>query len=397
MLWLTLLLLISPAWFFLILPWLKKNDEKQLPAEHMSMLLRDRLRELEGEYQTGFISESQYAQMKDETQAMFVAKSAGTRMPPPVRRRHVLPAILLLVIGITASMFVYLNTSEGYHTLLAMEKINQNVEQLLTNIEILEKRLEQTPDDLDGWKLLAEAHRVLGQYTAAAEAYERLEELAELSDVEIILDYAESLIMSENNYSKVQILLDRALSRDADNNKATFLYGVLNFNRNEYQQALIHWEGLYAASSDQMPTEMRDTLANMIVEARKRSAETMLEQNEQVDGSLHLIVRLHADLAELVAPENIIFVYVRAVDGPPMPLAVKRITVADLPAELTLDDNDTMIEGMSLSQFDEVNIFARVSRSGEARQQAGDLIGSQHLVLSDNPGEVVIDINEIVK
>jgi cytochrome c-type biogenesis protein CcmH len=107
-------------------------------------------------------------------------------------------------------------------------------------------------------------------------------------------------------------------------------------------------------------------------------------------------VRIAPDLKAKVSPDDTVFVFARAAQGPPMPLAVKRVKARELPLEFALDDSMAMAPGMQLSGFPRVIVGARVSKSGSATPQAGDLQGASAPVANDASGVSVV-IDSVVK
>jgi len=108
------------------------------------------------------------------------------------------------------------------------------------------------------------------------------------------------------------------------------------------------------------------------------------------------LVNLAEPLRQIAAPQDAVFIYAKAMSGPPMPLAVKRLTVADLPVQVTLRDSDAMIPSMTLSSFDQVVVGARISKSGNPVAQTGDLFVEVSGVDSSNPPkDMVLTINQV--
>jgi cytochrome c-type biogenesis protein CcmH len=113
--------------------------------------------------------------------------------------------------------------------------------------------------------------------------------------------------------------------------------------------------------------------------------------------SIRVKVGLAAALKSKASPEDVVFIFARAASGPPMPLAIVRKKVKDLPVEVTLDDSMSMVEGMNLSAFDQLVIGARVSKSGQAMPQPGDLQGLTRPLAAENEGVYAVEIGEVVK
>jgi cytochrome c-type biogenesis protein CcmH len=189
-------------------------------------------------------------------------------------------------------------------------------------------------------------------------------------------------------------LVTRALAIDADQWKALALAGTAAFERNDYAGAVAYWERLRKVLPPD--SEMRQSVEASIAEAHalagtKPAPETAKAQRAfpaRVAGK----VSLARALAARAAPTDSVFIYARAVSGPPMPLAVLRKQVRDLPLDFTLDDSMAMAPNLRLSDFPEVVVGARVSRSGTATAQSGDLQGQSNPVKVGTTGiAVVID------
>lgn len=120
-----------------------------------------------------------------------------------------------------------------------------------------------------------------------------------------------------------------------------------------------------------------------------------LTVSAHADTSIKGKVSMGAALAAKTAPEDTVFIFARAAQGPRIPLAVARIKVKDLPYRYTLDESMAMSPQMTLAQFPEVKIFARVSKAGEATPRSGDLEGSS-AVIKTGSKDVNVVINTVM-
>jgi cytochrome c-type biogenesis protein CcmH len=114
----------------------------------------------------------------------------------------------------------------------------------------------------------------------------------------------------------------------------------------------------------------------------------------ETGAGLTVEVQLAAEVVDKVRPTDAVFIFARALSGPPMPLAVKRITVADLPATVNLSDADAMTPQLRLSNFEQVRLFARVSRDGNATR--GEWQGSSEPLAPDDADAVKLTIDQPV-
>jgi cytochrome c-type biogenesis protein CcmH len=185
----------------------------------------------------------------------------------------------------------------------------------------------------------------------------------------------------------------RALAIDPDQWKALALAGTAALERKDYKQAIAYWERLRKV----LPPDsgMEQSVEASIAEARALAgakpapkAKARVASSKEVTGK----VSLAQGLAARAAPTDTVFIFARAANGPPMPLAVLRKQVRDLPLEFTLDDTMAMSPSLKLSDFPEVIVGARISRSGSATAQSGDLRGQSKPVKVGTTGiAIVID------
>lgn len=281
------------------------------------------------------------------------------------------------------------------------------VEELVTK---LATAMEQKPDDLAGWTLLARTYAVLQRYTEASKAYARASALAP-NDAQLLADHADVLAMLQGQKisGEPARLVTRALQIDPKNLKALALAGGAAYEAGQYPQAIEYWT--LARQLSPPDTPFSENLDRSLVDARRAlqggepgapaSAETATaatgtttQAAPTAPGPAHVagVVSLSPALAAKVAPGDTVFIFARAAEGPRMPLAILRRTVADLPISFTLDDAMAMSPAMKLSNFPVVVVGARVSKSGNALPSPGDLSGQVTGVKLGAEGlQIVID------
>jgi cytochrome c-type biogenesis protein CcmH len=303
--------------------------------------------------------------------------------------------------------------------------------------ERLAARMEQTPNDIEGWMMLGRTYFALGNAPQALAALERAYALAP-DDLDVKLTYAEAIAANNDNRleGKPAELIGEVLAADPDHMNARWLSGVLSFQRGQYTGAIQSWQRILA-QTDPNGSDAAD-LRGLIEEARQRggiasdnlpnspTAQAKPAQPEPSPAtesptpppstsataasapapadadraaapaaSIQAEVSIAPELANQIPQGAAVFVYAKAAAGPPMPLAAQRIGVGDLPATLTLDDSMAMTPAMKLSSFPEVIVGARISASGQAMPMSGDLQGESGpiKVAGDRqaPVEVIID------
>lgn len=250
----------------------------------------------------------------------------------------------------------------------------------------LAARLQQEPDDAEGWMMLGRSYLVLQKADEAAVAFARAHAL--LGDqAQLLADYAQALALADNDKvgDKAARLIARALQLQPDNQKALWLAGVAAMHRGDNLQASEYWRRLSAL----LPPGSQE--AQILGQHIARTG-VSVPAAESEPAAVDVSVALHPDLRDRVGPEDTVFIFARAVQGPRAPLAVVRKQVRDLPLTVRLDDSKAMSANFRLSLFAEVIVEARISRSGDALPRSGDLQsrGDRVLVGADNQIDIVI-------
>ena len=263
----------------------------------------------------------------------------------------------------------------------------------------LARRLSTNPADPDGWLMLARSYTVLGRYADAATAYSRALALRP-GDAQLLADYADTLAITQGKRlaGEPATLIQRALKADPGNLKALALAGSEAYERRDYRAAGDYWERLLL----RVPpgTDLQRSVQANLDEARalqaggspaqitRQSAAAQAPAGGRVAGT----VRLGPALAARASAQDTVFVFARALNGPRMPLAILRRRVAELPFEFVLDDSLAMDARLKLSGMRDVAVGARISRSGNALPQPGDLQGLVQPVAVGASGiDIVID------
>jgi cytochrome c-type biogenesis protein CcmH len=171
--------------------------------------------------------------------------------------------------------------------------------------------------------------------------------------------------------------------RTAANMKALALAGTIEFNRRQFAAAAGYWQRM-------LPHVEPGSEDARIIQENINEATQLAGGAAPAGKSLQGTVALSAKLKDKAAPDDTVFIYARAAEGPPMPLAVQRVKVRDLPARFSLTDAMAMAPGMTLSAHPRVVVTARISKSGQASAQPGDLTGASKPVANDASGVAVV-------
>lgn len=231
----------------------------------------------------------------------------------------------------------------------------------------LEEQLAREPAQPEGWRLLARAYAQAGRATAARDAYARAVKLA--PDPDVLAEAAEARALADPARrfdAQAVALLQRALTLDPAHQRARWFRGIAERQAGRPAEAARIWEPLLA----QVDTKTAASLRPQIDAARQAAGLPALPA-ARVQG-LTVKVDIDPALRAKLADGAALFVIARQVGGPPMPVAVERLP-ARFPATVTLDDGDSPMPTLRLSQLREVELLARVSFSGQAMPDAGDL------------------------
>jgi cytochrome c-type biogenesis protein CcmH len=246
---------------------------------------------------------------------------------------------------------------------------------------------------------------VLKRYDQAVDAYRNILRLGGNSP-ELLADYADALVMAAGGRFTPESgeLLQRALAAQPDNVKALWLAGHWKNQEGDTAAAIEYWQqaaallpadGEDAAVIGQQIARAREQLGlppqQPIQTASASGMQTAEATPAPAGATIQVEVSIDPQLATQVEPDDTVFIFARAAQGPRMPLAIVRKQARDLPLSVTLDDSLAMSPAMVLSKFTEVSVGARISRSGNAMPQSGDLQGSQ------SPVNVGKDVSVAVK
>jgi len=288
-----------------------------------------------------------------------------------------------------------------HNTQVQNQKSNLTMSDILG---ILEKRLLDNPDDAEGWYVLGRTLMAQQQYDRAVDAFQKTLDLVGDSPG-VLFSMADALatINGGSMQGEPEQLVKRGLDVAPMDPTGLWLNGLAAEQRQDYKVAYASWTRLLPLiQSDPASTAEVNRLIKTLEQRDPQlasSAPTTSTQ-PQATASVGRVVSLSVNLADQLrqkaAPDDLVFIYAKAMSGPPMPLAVKRLKVRDLPAEVTLSDSDAMIPSMKLSNFEQIVLGARISKSGNPVAQPGDLFVELGGVNSSNPPQnMVLSIDQV--
>ncbi len=381
-------------------------------------LSRERLDELKRQKQGGEISESEYTERVSDLEAQLSddlhAPGTGGTVPGRGGGRWV---------GIAAAVFIPMLSGLLYLTLGQPQALtststptpgarataggtapgSMSASDIDDMVSGLAARLEQNPDDPEGWFMLGRSYMVLERYDDAAKAFSRLRAL--VGDVpDVLVREATALAMAGggNLSGEPARLVHQALAEQPDHAQALWMAATHAYQTRNYETALKYYRRVRPLVDGEPRRQVDGMIADL---AEKGYGEPIAEDAAPEEdataaadagASLQVNVALDSSLQADVDGGDTVFVFARAVNGPPMPLAVVRKTVADLPVTVTLDDSQAMTPQFKLSSFERVTVGARISASGEPIAQPGDLEGASPPLATDTPDTIEVNIDRVV-
>ena len=379
----------------------RKNAAPPSRVAANAAIYRDQLRELDADLAAGTLAREDYERARAELEARALRDAGQPDAPPaqPPDRPAVEPPGRRFAWGLAAAVplvAVLLYVLVGTPGAIDREgQLHASRAQVEAMVERLAARLRENPDDVTGWKLLGRSYGVMGRYGEAALAYANAAKLAP-RDAQLLADLADVLAMARGQslQGEPEQLALRALEIEPGNLKALALAGSAAFERKDYAAAAKHWERMLAYVEPN--SEDARSIQQNVAEARSLAGDAGKQETQKQpakpQGGVRGTVSLSPSMKDKVSPEDTVFVFARAVEGPPMPLAVARVRVRDLPYRFALDDSMAMSPALKLSAFPKVVVTARVSKAGSAIAQPGDLQGASAPVANDAAAvNVVID------
>ena len=411
--WIIVALLLAGALLFVIPPLLRGTGRKATASQREVSLQihRDQLVELQKDRAERVISQEQYESGKREIERRVLDETASLDAAETTPRsgRWVGAVVALGVPAIALGLYLKLGNLDGLDPAPAAEVAlgeqgdghSITPQQIEAMVGQLVEKLKQDPENTEDWRMLARANVFMQRYGEAAKAFAEYTKRVP-GDAQALADYADALAMANGRtlIGEPEGIIAKALAADPNNIKALALAGSVEFDKQAYAKAVPHWEKILTLVPPESP--IAESMRNGIAEARIKgglpggvpplaqgpqaaapmsaapvaaggAAQTApAETGARVSGT----VTLAPALKGRVSPSDTLFVFARAADGPRMPLAILRKQAKDLPVQFVLDDSMAMTPTMKLSSFPEVIVGARISKSGDAMPQKGDLQGA---------------------
>ncbi len=423
--WLVAVLLIVAALLFVLPPLFRAGEDHQRErrAALNASIYRDQITELERDLDNDVLSQDQFEQGRTEIEHRLLDDVSNTDEStsveaPALGSSSRMTAIALVVFVPVLAILLYsiLGTPAGLAPdefrpePMSQQSQSDQINQMVTT---LAARLEDEPNNAEGWRMLGRSYLVLERFADARKAFEKAVNFIP-NDPQLLADLADTIAMTSGQSLRgrpIQ-LIKQALVLDPQHEKALWLAGTAAYEEQDYRAALGYWQRLYAIQppgsegAQQMQRNIAEVqtllgdpvtpMAPPMAAAGMAGGMAAAQGPSVTAGKISGTLTLAANLKAQVNPGDSVFIFAQAVSGPRMPLAVIRTTVAELPLSFTLDDSLSMMPQMRLSGFEQVVVTARISRAGSATPQSGDLQGTAGQVSTDNTQGIKIVINEVL-
>lgn len=367
---LVLVLLLRPLFF-------PAKESATSRCQMNAAIYREELDKLEADRLAGTVDSYSYEQTHAEMrQRLFQDTDEADDFAVLGSPKKTIIGICLFVVILSAGFYFYLGDAAQIAQKSTERPMTQeSVEKM---VDEFAAKMDKEPDNLKGWAMLARSYRILGRNTEAANAYARAGSFID-SDPQLLADYADVLAANANgNFAgKPQQLINKALAQDPNNLLALWLSGTAAFNVQNYKAAVQSWEKL----AKQLPGESDEAraIAASIAEARSKgglaSASAPAISNQGVSGQ----VDIAPELKSKIKAGDVLMVIARK-PGERMPVAVLKTPVTAFPISFVLNDALAMSPSALISQIPEVSVEVRISKTGMAMPEAGDLISTPQTI-----------------
>ena len=373
----------------LVFLWVLLRERKPVTqasqAKANAKVYRDQILDLDREHDSGHISDQEWQQSRDELSLRLLEDTSAVDDPAAKAEKPAIWTAVVLAVALplgSMGLYMWVGQPEALNPMAAKTPDQVDPKDLAKMAQTLADKLQAKPDNLQGWVMLGRTYRALENFDAALKAYDSALKLS--ADDDLKLERIEIIAMQRQGQFEGEPwnVIREVLQRDPQHFGALLTAGSASYAEGKFADALKYWEQarkpLDANNPDLEGLEnaiaaVRDRLGMPPAKSSPASSSTSVATSGlNVTGQ----VNLSASLKSKASPNDVVFIYATPANGDRMPLAIFKTTVSQLPLNFTLDDSSAMTPDRKLSAAGEVMVKVRVSKSGNAMPQSGDLSGS---------------------
>jgi cytochrome c-type biogenesis protein CcmH len=402
--WIAVVVLLALALAILLIPLMRTVRAQQTVQRQQQniQIAREKKQQLETQLKDAEIDQATYDSAYLDLQTSLALELDSSEADSEKARGKWMAIVVLLAIpAVSVSLYLVYGeyrVVENPQLVLAAPRQQAAAAPQMSLEEMtvaIKQRLKDNPEDAEGWFMLGRTMMSRQQYDAAVTAFQRSNDLLD-EEPGIMFALADALAMQNNGnlLGEPEELVQRGLKLAPRFPNGLWLAGMAAEQRQDYKAAHRYWSLLLPLIADNQASsrEVRGLLATL----EERDPELVKTVASAGGARIKLLVDISAELKAKASPDTAVFVYAKAMQGPPMPLAVRKLQLSDLPVSLTLSDDDAMMPSMKLSSFDLVIVGARVSSSGNPVAQSGDFYTEREAVDSSNPpAQINLTIDQI--
>ena len=348
-------------------------------ANANAKVYRDQILDLDREHDSGHISDEEWQQSRDELSLRLLEDTAAVDDPAAKTEKPAIWTAVVLAVALplgSMGMYMWVGQPEALNPLALKTPDQVDPKDLTKMAQTLAEKLQDKPDNLQGWVMLGRTYRTLENFDAALRAYDSALKLSDDDDLK--LERIEVIAMQRQGQFEGEPwnVIREVLQRDPQHFGALLTAGSASYAEGKFADALKYWEQARKPLDANNPD--LQGLESAIATVRERLGMPPAKATPAATSGLNVTgqVSLSAALKSKASPNDVVFIYATPANGDRMPLAIFKTTVSQLPFNFTLDDSTAMAPDRKLSAAGEVMVKVRVTKSGNAMPQSGDLSGS---------------------
>ena len=348
-------------------------------ANANAKVYRDQILDLDREHDSGHISDEEWQQSRDELSLRLLEDTSAVDDPAAKTEKPAIWTAVVLAVALplgSMGMYMWVGQPEALNPLALKTPDQVDPKDLTKMAQTLAEKLQDKPDNLQGWVMLGRTYRTLENFDAALRAYDSALKLSDDDDLK--LERIEVIAMQRQGQFEGEPwnVIREVLQRDPQHFGALLTAGSASYAEGKFADALKYWEQARKPLDANNPD--LQGLESAIATVRERLGMPPAKATPAATSGLNVTgqVNLSASLKSKASPNDVVFIYATPANGDRMPLAIFKTTVSQLPFNFTLDDSTAMAPDRKLSAAGEVMVKVRVTKSGNAMPQSGDLSGS---------------------